>query len=176
MPSSQTQVDTVSTPHDHPTVSATSRSLGDSLIDPIYISDSEDGDSPSSNVIYISSESEDEDGHLSQNAITDEVKRDEADLRMDILQYHLCPVCLETAFQPYILECGHTFCVHCLNKLKKICNKKRSSFLCPTCRAKVMHKPVLCFNLQGAAEAVTAHQQVFRPAPKKLLQWSIEEA
>ncbi|KAJ4494814.1 hypothetical protein C8J55DRAFT_484525 [Lentinula edodes] len=153
MPSSQTESRTtfsIPSTHHQPTTLDTSRVRGDSLLDPIYISDSENEhrevtyissdseDEHPREVTYISSDSEDEDGGRSQDAITDQVMRNEA-FRENIIQCHSCPICLEIAFQPYML--------------RKLCNEKNSAFFCPICRVKVVQKPLLCFNLQAAAEA-----------------------
>ncbi|KAJ3888841.1 hypothetical protein GG344DRAFT_79368 [Lentinula edodes] len=85
--------------HSRSVISATSRAQGDSLLDPIYISDAEDEATPE--VTYISSDSEDEDGHFLQDAIANEVVHDEV-LGENMMQCHSCPICLEIAFQPYM--------------------------------------------------------------------------
>ncbi|KAJ3913931.1 hypothetical protein F5877DRAFT_71137 [Lentinula edodes] len=83
-------------------VSATSQAQGDSLLDPIYISGSEDEAAPE--VTYISSDSEDEDDHLSQDAVaTDNEVVSNKVFCENLTQCHSCPICLEIAFQPYIL-------------------------------------------------------------------------
>lgn len=45
------------------------------------------------------------------------------------LDDYSCPICMEIAFKPIRLSCGHLFCVRCLVKLKK--GDKTS---CPMCR------------------------------------------
>ena len=45
-----------------------------------------------------------------------------------------CPVCKERFSQPRVLPCQHTFCLHCLEKLKEHHNT-RESIPCPVCRA-----------------------------------------
>ncbi|RCK64906.1 Transcriptional regulator of yeast-form-adherence 3 [Candida viswanathii] len=46
------------------------------------------------------------------------------------LDDYSCPICMEIAYKPIRLSCGHLFCVRCLVKLKK--DDKTS---CPLCRA-----------------------------------------
>ena len=36
------------------------------------------------------------------------------------LDDYSCPICMEIAFKPIRLSCGHLFCVRCLVKLKKV--------------------------------------------------------
>ncbi|EGV60369.1 hypothetical protein CANTEDRAFT_116418, partial [Yamadazyma tenuis ATCC 10573] len=45
------------------------------------------------------------------------------------LEDYTCPICLEIAFKPIKLECGHLFCVRCLVKMKH-----EDKFDCPICR------------------------------------------
>lgn len=46
------------------------------------------------------------------------------------LDDYTCPICLEVAFKPIKLDCGHIFCVRCLVKMKA-----EEKYDCPICRS-----------------------------------------
>ena len=45
-----------------------------------------------------------------------------------------CPICQEQLSEPRVLPCQHTFCLHCLEKIREH-QSTRESIPCPVCRA-----------------------------------------
>ena len=56
----------------------------------------------------------------------------------DIRAVITCRVCVRPLYEPFTIECGHTFCYSCLVSWfeKNAANKS-----CPDCRAKIIRKP-----------------------------------
>ncbi len=59
----------------------------------------------------------------------------------DIRDLVSCRVCIRPLYQPYTIECGHTFCYGCLVRWFDANNTNRSKKSCPDCRAVVNHQP-----------------------------------
>ncbi|RKP38728.1 hypothetical protein BJ085DRAFT_34173 [Dimargaris cristalligena] len=60
----------------------------------------------------------------------------------------VCSVCTEVYNRPYTLECGHSFCLECLQPWFP------TSLTCPECRREVSRRPVRAYNLQNQADAM----------------------
>ena len=45
-----------------------------------------------------------------------------------------CPICQEQFTEPRVLPCQHTFCLHCLGKIRER-QSTTESIPCPVCRA-----------------------------------------
>ena len=56
----------------------------------------------------------------------------------DIRTLITCRVCVRPLFEPYTLECGHTFCYGCLVRWFE---RDRAKKTCPDCRADVIRSP-----------------------------------
>lgn len=56
----------------------------------------------------------------------------------DIRSIITCRVCVKPLYEPFTIECGHTFCYSCLVSWFE---KNRANKSCPDCRAKVKRKP-----------------------------------
>lgn len=56
----------------------------------------------------------------------------------DIRSLVICRVCVRPLFEPYTIECGHTFCYGCLAQWFE---KDRFRKSCPDCRADVIRQP-----------------------------------
>lgn len=56
----------------------------------------------------------------------------------DIRALITCRVCVRPLFEPYTIECGHTFCYGCLVRWFERDRTKKS---CPDCRADVKRPP-----------------------------------
>ena len=56
----------------------------------------------------------------------------------DIRTLITCRVCVRPLFEPYTIECGHTFCYGCLVRWFERDQTKKS---CPDCRADVLRQP-----------------------------------
>lgn len=56
----------------------------------------------------------------------------------DIRTLITCRVCVRPLFEPYTIECGHTFCYGCLVRWFERDRAKKS---CPDCRADVLRPP-----------------------------------
>ena len=48
-------------------------------------------------------------------------------------QHLVCPLCLDIFKEPRLLDCGHTFCLHCLQKNGRFLHHQ-DSIDCPVCR------------------------------------------
>ncbi|EJD34217.1 hypothetical protein AURDEDRAFT_176736 [Auricularia subglabra TFB-10046 SS5] len=76
-----------------------------------------------------------------------ELEEKMADLRKQVE----CEICLETLWKPWALsDCGHTFCQTCLVSLFD-----RQKFECPTCRARVTHRPVEIFAFKSVIHTIS---------------------
>ena len=56
----------------------------------------------------------------------------------DIRTLITCRVCVRPLFEPYTIECGHTFCYGCLVRWFERDQTRKS---CPDCRAVVIRPP-----------------------------------
>lgn len=60
----------------------------------------------------------------------------------DIRTLITCRVCVRPLFEPYTIECGHTFCYGCLVRWFE---RDRSKKSCPDCRADVLRPPAAAY-------------------------------
>ena len=56
----------------------------------------------------------------------------------DIRSLITCRVCIRPLFEPYTIECGHTFCYGCLSRWFE---RDRTKKTCPDCRSEVLRAP-----------------------------------
>ncbi|KAL5034506.1 hypothetical protein BDV3_004070 [Batrachochytrium dendrobatidis] len=70
-----------------------------------------------------------------QNLAKDQFNHDEA-----LWQAVSCSICLELYSAPYTLQCGHSYCFHCLQKWCKQ-QPETSKIKCPACRTLLNLKP-----------------------------------
>ncbi|KAJ2123840.1 E3 ubiquitin ligase [Coemansia sp. RSA 720] len=62
-----------------------------------------------------------------------------------------CSVCLEPFAQAHTLQCGHTFCLACLQQWLP------GHRQCPTCRALVTQRPIAAYAVQDAVRSLGLH-------------------
>ncbi|KAJ2149331.1 E3 ubiquitin ligase [Coemansia sp. RSA 564] len=62
-----------------------------------------------------------------------------------------CSVCLEPFAQAHTLQCGHTFCLACLQQWLP------GHRQCPTCRALVTQRPIAAYAVQDAVRSLGIH-------------------
>ncbi|KAJ3886791.1 hypothetical protein GG344DRAFT_81347 [Lentinula edodes] len=86
-----------------------------------------------------------------------------------------CSICLELAWEPYVLPCGHSFCARCLSqhRINDFRTKARNPetplvTCCPLCRAEVYQKPVFSCTIQKGVQLVAKEVGVVAPPPFKL--------
>lgn len=85
-------------------------------------------------------------GSLMSNAVQVQKEKDDATGLLQTLESSLddirslivCRVCVRPLFEPYTIECGHTFCYGCLIQWFE---KDRHQKTCPDCRASVIRQP-----------------------------------
>lgn len=65
-----------------------------------------------------------------------------------------CHVCHEIMCEPYVLQCGHTFCGVCLEHWFRTVKSKSSALSCPVCRTSVSTKPILSLALRDIYNAM----------------------
>ena len=72
----------------------------------------------------------------------------------DIRTLITCRVCVRPLFEPYTIECGHTFCYGCLVRWFERDQTKKS---CPDCRADVLRPPAPAYLVRTCicTEALT---------------------
>ena len=64
----------------------------------------------------------------------------------DIRALVACRICTRLMHEPYVTNCGHTFCYSCLSQW--FVNHKRHK-TCPGCRAEVRQMPVPDFTVRS---------------------------
>ncbi|KAJ3889186.1 hypothetical protein GG344DRAFT_79032 [Lentinula edodes] len=86
-----------------------------------------------------------------------------------------CSICLDLAWDPYVLPCGHSFCARCLSqhRINDFRTKARNSetllvTCCPLCRAEVYQKPVYSCAIQQGVQLVAKEIGIVAPPPFKL--------
>lgn len=84
------------------------------------------------------------------------------------LDDYTCPICLEIAFKPIRLDCGHLFCVRCLVKLKQ-----QDNYNCPICRSDRVLELADSTNLD--ATTMNMMKRLFPKEVKKKLKEREEE-
>ena len=63
----------------------------------------------------------------------------------DIRSVITCRVCVRPLYEPFTVECGHTFCYSCLMSWFE---KNAANKTCPDCRAKITRKPAAAYLVQ----------------------------
>ena len=71
-----------------------------------------------------------------------------------LTQHMVCPVCLSTMEEPYVLACGHTYCKQCLDKIVNDTTLRK----CPTCR-QTFHCMAPDYVLQELAAAAPTFEK-----------------
>tara|TARA_B110000208_G_C11601993_1_gene370382 strand:- start:352 stop:816 length:465 start_codon:yes stop_codon:yes gene_type:complete len=57
-----------------------------------------------------------------------------------------CSICKDHIENPHCFECGHIFCLECINKHKRSISIIRSNnYNCPTCRKIIINDPIKIF-------------------------------
>ena len=56
----------------------------------------------------------------------------------DLRSLVTCRICVRPLYEPYTIECGHTFCYSCL---RQWFDKDRTKITCPDCRSDVIRQP-----------------------------------
>ncbi len=56
----------------------------------------------------------------------------------DLRSLITCRICIRPLYEPYTIECGHTFCYSCL---RQWFDRDRTKKTCPDCRADVIRQP-----------------------------------
>ncbi|KAJ3927936.1 MAG: hypothetical protein NXY57DRAFT_1042030 [Lentinula lateritia] len=92
---------------------------------------------------------------------------------------YTCPLCSDLAWNPYVLPCGHSFCLQCLSQHKAKHSQKRSAnpngteviIRCPTCTALVLRKPQFSYTIQQGVKDVASYFRRDAPALHQL-EWS----
>ena len=56
----------------------------------------------------------------------------------DLRSLIICRICIRPLYEPYTIECGHTFCYSCL---RQWFDRDRTKKTCPDCRADVVRQP-----------------------------------
>lgn len=56
----------------------------------------------------------------------------------DLRNLVACRICIRPMYEPYTIQCGHTFCYSCL---RQWFDRDHGKMTCPDCRAHVKHQP-----------------------------------
>lgn len=56
-----------------------------------------------------------------------------------------CNICQNQVENPHCYECGHIFCLECMNKHKRSVRLRGNDYNCPTCRKNVINDPIKIF-------------------------------
>jgi hypothetical protein len=56
----------------------------------------------------------------------------------DLRSLITCRICVRPLYEPYTIECGHTFCYSCL---RQWFDRDRTKKTCPDCRSDVIRQP-----------------------------------
>ncbi|CAD6448069.1 e42ec272-cb4d-4d27-a3f5-e91593fcb98f [Sclerotinia trifoliorum] len=68
---------------------------------------------------------------------------------MSMRKYLTCSICVQLLYEPWILQCGHTYCYNCLCQWF-IPNRRKKT--CPECRAPVKQIPAPAFLVKNLVE------------------------
>uniref|UniRef100_A0A0R3RT80 RING-type E3 ubiquitin transferase n=1 Tax=Elaeophora elaphi TaxID=1147741 RepID=A0A0R3RT80_9BILA len=71
---------------------------------------------------------------------------EEGNLDVFLLDAMTCSICFMIYDEPKQLECGHSFCSTCIDRL---CNEMEEKYTCPLCRAHFTSPPVINYSLKG---------------------------
>lgn len=93
----------------------------------------------------------------------------------DIRTLITCRVCVRPLFEPYTIECGHTFCYGCLVRWFERDRAKKS---CPDCRADVLRPPAPAYLVRDMTQ-IFANRAELMPSGETTQEhkkWQEEEA
>lgn len=93
----------------------------------------------------------------------------------DIRTLITCRVCVRPLFEPYTIECGHTFCYGCLVRWFERDQTKKS---CPDCRSDVLRPPAPAYLVRDMTQ-IFANRAELMPVGETTQQhkeWQEEEA
>lgn len=93
----------------------------------------------------------------------------------DIRTLITCRVCVRPLFEPYTIECGHTFCYGCLVRWFERDRTKKS---CPDCRADVLRPPAPAYLIRDMTQIFTNRAELMPvgETTKEHKKWQEEEA
>ncbi|KAL2040065.1 hypothetical protein N7G274_006968 [Stereocaulon virgatum] len=93
----------------------------------------------------------------------------------DIRTLMTCRVCVRPLFEPYTIECGHTFCYGCLVKWFERDRTKKS---CPDCRADVPRAPAPAYLVRDMTQIFANRPELMPPGEttEEYKKWQAEEA
>ena len=63
-----------------------------------------------------------------------------------------CPICLEQLSEPVTLQCGHGFCMHCLERYGEVLVQQLQQLRCPCC-GRTVPEDELAYSLPNVLEA-----------------------
>ncbi|VDK88298.1 unnamed protein product [Litomosoides sigmodontis] len=71
---------------------------------------------------------------------------EERELDVFLLEAMVCSICYAVYDEPKQLQCGHSFCTACIDRL---CNETEEKYTCPLCRAEFTSPPVVNYSLKS---------------------------
>ncbi|VBB29018.1 unnamed protein product [Acanthocheilonema viteae] len=71
---------------------------------------------------------------------------DESEYDVFLLEAMICSICYTIYDEPKQLQCGHSFCATCIDRL---CNEMEQKYICPLCRAHFTDSPVVNYSLKS---------------------------
>ncbi len=74
----------------------------------------------------------------------------------DLRALIICRVCVRPLFEPYTIECGHTFCYGCLSRWFE---RDRTKKTCPDCRAETTRAPAPAYLVRNFILHCTTFQE-----------------
>ncbi|KAE9384708.1 hypothetical protein BT96DRAFT_1007791 [Gymnopus androsaceus JB14] len=98
------------------------------------------------------------------------------DLTAKRTEQFTCPICYGPPFQPYITQCGHIYCVDCINDLRSFSFVHANGMTeCAVCRRDIYLEPVPCGPVQTLIHTMAnaEGQTVPNPVP---LSWDPPES
>lgn len=93
----------------------------------------------------------------------------------DIRALVTCRVCVRPLFEPYTIECGHTFCYSCLARWFE---RNRITKSCPDCRADVLRPPAPAYLVRDLTQIFTNRAELMPvgESTQEHKEWQEEEA
>ncbi|TGZ79361.1 hypothetical protein EX30DRAFT_112247 [Ascodesmis nigricans] len=70
-----------------------------------------------------------------------------------------CVICQELLFEPYFLQCGHTYCYHCIVQWVKQASNRKSR-CCPECRTPLTIQPAPAYPIRNMVDLFVHHAEI----------------